>query len=137
MGVSTTTTAPSNVEPTTLTNSIGLAQLSTDSSQLYLVYAGSATQSPIALGSSNFPGSTLGTVAYELAIYAPNSAANTYYIQVTNVSTNATYATSVSGNSSVVPQSNSLLTFRSWKTNNTGTQSVGFDICSIYIETDV
>ena len=136
IGVSSATAAPSNIDPSGITNSVGVAQISADPNQLYIVYGGAASQSAIPLGTVSFPGSTLGTVAYELSIYAPNSVANTYYVQVTNIGTNATFNTTLSGNASVVPQSSALLAYRSWKTNNATAAAVAYDICSIYIETD-
>lgn len=136
VGLSSSVAAPTNVEPSTLTNSIGVAQLSTDSAQLYLVYGGSAAQTPIALGSTNFPAGTQSTTAFELAIFAPNSVSNTYYYQVTNI-TNGTLTTgTLTGNSTQVPQNSTLLAPRAWTCNNTTALASGIDICSIYIETD-
>lgn len=134
-GMTTSTSAPTNVEPSSLTNCIGVAQLSTDSTQLYLVYGGSTAQTAIALTTS-FPGDTHSTTAYELAIFAPNGTANTYYVQVTNISTGAIYTNTLTGASSVIPQSTSLMNFRIWKTNNATAAAVAYDLCSIYFETD-
>ena len=68
VGMSSNISAATNVDPSTLTNSIGVGQLSTDATQLYLCYGGSAAQTTIALGATYFPGNTLSTTPYELAI---------------------------------------------------------------------
>ncbi|HEY4963601.1 MAG TPA: hypothetical protein VIH90_02795 [Candidatus Saccharimonadales bacterium] len=134
-GLMNSTAAATNVEPNTLTNCIGVAQLSTDATQLYIVYAGSAAQTAIPLG-TNFPGATLSSTPYELAIFAPNSVANTYYYQVTNIATGNIATGTLSGTSTQVPQSSTLLAHKIWATNNATGLAVAFDVCSIYFETD-
>lgn len=137
IGLRNNTSAATNVEPDTLGNSIGIAQLSTDATQFYLVYGGTIAQTAIALGTSLGAPGTLSTAAYELAIFAPNSVANTYHVQVTNIFTGVTVTQTISGGAGICPQSSTLLAHRAWKCNNATALAVGFDICSIYIETDV
>jgi|GEM_PF-994263 len=137
IGMRSLTTAATNVQPNTLTGTIGLAQLSTDNTQFYIVYGGTTAQTAIACGTAIGSPASLSTQAFELAIYAPNAVANTYYIQVTNIFTNVSFTTTLSGSAVQVPQSTTLLAYRAWKTNNTTAAAVGFDICSIYIETDM
>jgi hypothetical protein len=132
-GISSNVAAPTNVEPNTLTNTIGVAQLSTDATQLYLVYGGSAAQTAIALGATNFPGATLSTTAFEIAIFAPSSVANTYYVQITNLNTEAIYTNTLTGAATIVPQSTTLLAPRIWKTNNATLLAVGYDMVSTYL----
>jgi hypothetical protein len=138
IGMVNSTSAPTNVDPSTLINCIGVGQQATDATQLYLFYGGSAAQTPIALGATNFPGSTLSTapIAYELAIFAPNATANTYYYQVTNISTGAYTTGSLSGGATQIPQNATLLCHRAWACNNATALAVGIDICSVYVETD-
>jgi hypothetical protein len=135
VGMMNSTAAATNVEPSTLTSTIGVAQLSTDATQLYLVYGGSAAQTPIALG-TNFPGATLSTTAFELSLYAPNSIANTFYYQVTNITSGLNTSGTLTGTATQIPQSSTLLAPRVWTTNNATALAVGIDLCSIYIETD-
>jgi hypothetical protein len=135
IGMMNSTAAATNVEPSTLTNAIGVAQLSTDATQLYVVYGGSAAQASIALGTS-FPGATLSNTVYELALYAPSGVANTFYYQVTNVTSSVTASGTLTGTAAQIPQSSTLLAPRAWATNNATALAVGFDLCSIYVETD-
>lgn len=136
VGFTNVTTAAPHVEPSSTTQTIGIAQLSTDSTQWYLVYGGTSAQTPIALGTALGSPATLSTVAWEVAIYAPPLVANTWTVQVTNLTTKAQVIQTVSGVSGVVPQSSTLLAPRMWKTNNATALAVAFDLASLYIETD-
>lgn len=136
-GMMNSTAAATNVEPSTLTQCVGIAQLSTDSTQWYLVYGGSAAQTAIALGTSLGAPDARSTIAWELAIYAPPLTANTFTVQVTNLTTKAQVVQTISGTSTKVPQSSILLAPKLWKTNNaTAALAVAFDLASLYIETD-
>jgi hypothetical protein len=138
VGLSSSTSALSNAtDPSALTNCIGVGQLSGDETQLYIVYGGSSAQASIALGATNFPAQTLSTTAFEIAIFAPASVANTWYVQVTNI-TNMTVATvqTLTGSSTVVPQSTTLMAHRAWAGCTTASAACAIDICSVYYETD-
>jgi len=135
-GVSSSVAAATNVQPNTLTNAIGIGQLSTDATQWYWIQGGSAAQTAVAIGTGiGAPGGN-STTAWELAIFCPNSVANTYYLQLTNITTGVTATTTMTGTSVQVPQSSTLLAWRHWATNNATALAVGIDICSLYIETD-
>jgi hypothetical protein len=135
-GVSSNIAAPTNVQPSTLTNSIGVGQQSTDATQWYWIQGGSTAQAAVAVGTAvGAPGGN-STTAWELAIYCPNTVANTYYLQLTNVSTGVSATTTMSGTAVQVPQAGTLLAWRHWNTNNTTALATGIDLCSIYIETD-
>lgn len=135
-GMTSSTGAMSNVEVDTLTNRIGICQLSTDATQWYWYGAGSVAQSAVAVGAGiGAPGGN-STTAWELAIFAPNNIASTYYVQLLNLTTGATASRTFSGAVAVVPQSNTLLAWNAWATNNATALAVGIDLCSLYIETD-
>lgn len=136
-GLRNTLTAPTNVEPNTLVNSIGVAQLSTDATQWYLVYGGSSAQSAIALGTALGAPAGNSTTAWELQIYAPNGEANTYYVTLKNLSTGAvSVTTKLTGDATQVPQSSTLLGPMHWLCNNATAAVVGSDLVTIYLETD-
>jgi hypothetical protein len=136
VGMTSSVAAPTNVEPNTLTNAVGVAQLSTDATQFYLVYGGSAAQTNIALGTALGAPTGASTTAWEVAIYAPMLTANSFTVQVTNLTSGVTVSNTVTGAATVVPQSTTLLGPRMWKTNNATALAVAFDICSFYIETE-
>ncbi|MFZ2719803.1 MAG: hypothetical protein WAZ27_02930, partial [Minisyncoccia bacterium] len=106
------------------------------SNNCHIVYGGSAAQTPIDLGST-FDCSARSTEAYELALYAPAGSNNTVYYEVTKLSTDETASGTLTGTAgTALPSSSTLLAYRAWKTNNATALAVGFDIASIYLETD-
>jgi len=135
-GMNTITTAPTNVEATTFTNAVGLTQLSTDATQWYWVCAGTTAQSGVAVGTGVGAPSGASTTAWELAIYAPSNVANTFYLQLTNLTTGAVASTSFTGAAAVVPQSTVAMGWVAFVTNNTTALATAFDLASLYIETD-
>jgi hypothetical protein len=123
-------------EVNALLNQIGIMQLSTDATQWYWIGAGSAAQAAVAVGTGiGAPGGN-STTAWELAIFAPASVANTYYLLLTNITTGVTATQTFTGAATVVPQSATLLAWQCWATNNLTALATGVDLCSLYIETD-
>ena len=135
-GINSNTGAPTNVEPSTLTNCFGVGHGAADTS-LSIFYGGTVAQTPIALG-ANFPANTLSTDAYELALFAPPNQTCIYY-EITRLNTGnvATGVIVSDGAAVVLPPFSTLLTF-SWnyRTNNATALSVGLDVMSDYIETN-
>lgn len=135
VGISSTTSAPTNVEPSTLKNMIGIGCGAADATmQLYAT--GTNTCTPIDLG-ANFPLDTTNTEPYELALFAPLNTDSIYY-EVTRISTGhkATGVLTSSGGTTL-PSNALLLTYLwSWRSNNATAASVGLDVMSDYIETD-
>lgn len=142
VGMTSAVAAPTNVEPSALTGLIALAQLSTDATQLYLVYGGSAAQTPIALG-TDFPpyvgtvGTTTG-VAYDFTLFAPPGANGVVHYRVERIGTafvaEGTITPAVVGTQT--PNSTTLLSPRAWRCNNATALAVGIDLVNLYIETD-
>jgi hypothetical protein len=140
-GVTSQTTTPTNVEPSTLTNAIGIAQLSTDATQLYLVYGGSAAQTAVALG-TNFPpmagvGATNGIV-YDLTIFCSPNSNGVVNVRLERVGTTFVYENTITPGTpgTQTPLNTTLLAHRAWRTNNATLLACGLDILNIYIETD-
>jgi len=135
-GMTSTTSAFANVEVSTLLNNVGICQLSTDATQWYWQNAGSVAQTPVPIGTTiGAPGGN-STTAWELAIFAPNGVANTYFLQLTNITTGVVATTTMTGAAAVIPQSTTLLAWNAWATNNATALATGIDLCSLYIETD-
>jgi hypothetical protein len=136
VGVSSSTSAPTNVEPSTLTNSIGMGHGAADSN-FSIFYGGSAAQTPIALG-SNFPSNTRSTDVYELALFAPTNVNNTVYYEVTRLNTGNVATGTLTGTAgTALPASTTLLSYqRIWRCNNATALAVGYDLMSDYVETD-
>lgn len=141
VGLSSSVATATNVEPSTIVNCIGLAQLSTDTTQLYLVYGGSVAQTAIGLG-VNFPpmaatGATGGNV-YVLTLFSVGTENGIIYYRVERLGT--TYVTEGTLTPAVVgtqtPASTTLLAHRAWRCNNATALAAAIDIVNIYIETD-
>lgn len=129
VGLAASTAAPTNVEPNTLVNCIGVAQLST-SNNLQIVFGAAAAGTPIDLG-VGFPANN-PAIAYEFALFAP-PAGNLQY-QVTRLDTGAVASGEIT---SGLPLNSTLLCHQIWRTNNATALAVGIDVCGIYMETDV
>ena len=138
VGLSTSVSAPTNVNPDTLKNCIGVGHqdLNIGSTNLQLYYGGTYSQSPIELQGDFIVSSSNATV-YELALWAPQ---DRYIVgwQVTNL--NSGYSQSgviPCDDPGMLPPSTSLLCHTlAWRNNNTTASAVGLDIISDYIETD-
>lgn len=129
VGLSANTGAPTNVEPNTLVNSIGVVQQST-SNNLQMYASGATAGSNLVDLGVNFPAN--GNVAvYELAMFGePDGTVSWRVLRIDNgqVAT-GTFTTGL-------PLSTVLLCHQLWRSNNATALAVGLDICGIYIETD-
>lgn len=136
IGMSSSTTAPTNVEPSTLLNCIGIGHGAADTN-FKLFYGGSTAQTPIDLG-VNFPANTLSTDAYELALFSPPSGGGEVYWEITRLNTGDVASGIILPSGGVaLPGSTTLLSYNwGYRTNNATALSVGLDLMGDYIETD-
>ena len=135
VGMTSNVSAPTNVEPSTLTNSIGVGYGAADTN-LKLYYGGSAAQTAIDLGAS-FPIRTLSTDMYELILFASPATSTSVGYKVTRLNTNNVAEGTISGTAgTAIPASTTLLGHRAWITNNATALAVGIDVASIYISSD-
>lgn len=129
IGLDASTAAPTNVDPSTKVNCIGVAQIST-SNNLNIVYGNATAKTPIDLG-ANFPANTAAD-AYELNLFSPP--AGGVYWQVRRL--NTVFEASGFVTSMEAPSATTLLCHQLWRCNNATALAVGLDVCGIYIETD-
>ena len=135
IGLTSNVSAPTNVEPSTLTNSIGVGQGAANTN-LFVYYGGSAAQTPIDLGAS-FPTGTSNTDWYELTLFAPPTSNNTVYYQVIRLNTGDKASGTLTGTAgTVLPSNTTFLAIRNWRTNNATAATVTLAIGGIYVETD-
>lgn len=123
-----------NVEPSTLTNCIGMGHGAANTT-MHIYHGGTVAQPPINLG-ANFPCNTRNVDVYELALFASPNTANTVSYQVTRLNTGDVATGTLSGGAAVLPQSNTLIAIWGYRTNNATALAVGLDVMSAYIETD-
>ena len=136
VGVSSATGAPTNVEPSTLTNVIGVGHGAADTN-LKIFYGGSSAKTPIDLGAT-YAITAGSAIPYELALFAPPNQNGVCSYQVTRLDTGDAASGTISGSGGVIlPATTTLLTYmQAWRSNNATALAVGLDIMSDYIETD-
>jgi hypothetical protein len=135
VGLTSSTTAPTNIDPATLTNCIGVGQGSADTN-LKIYYGGSAAQTPIDLG-ANFPTNTSSVDWYELTIFAPPTSANTVYYQVIRLNTGDKASGTLTGTAgTALPSNTTRLGIQHWRTNNATASATTLAIGNLYLETD-
>jgi hypothetical protein len=123
IGIMRDTNTPTNVNPATMKNYVGVAQLETDPTQLYLVYGGEVSQTPIPLGASDFPLNL--TTAYELTITSPKDRELGIIYTVKNLHTGVTTTGSLIGTNDVIPSQTIALRQNLFRSNNTANSVVG------------
>lgn len=136
-GMWATTTAPTNVEPSTLINCIGIGHGAADAN-MKLFYGGSAAQTPIDLG-ANFPKNTLSVDVYELILFASPKSNNSVGYKVTRLNTGHTAEGTLTAATpgTQLPLNTTLLSGPIiWRCNNASALAVAFDFISAYISTD-
>ena len=129
IGLDALTAAPTNIDPSTKVNCIGVAQIAT-SNNLNIVYGNATAKTPIDLG-ADFPANT-NTDAYELNLFSPPAGGVHWQVRRLNTPFEATGFLS----STEVPIATQLLCHQLWRCNNATALAVGLDVCGIYIETD-
>lgn len=136
VGISSSTSAPTNVEPSTLTNCCGVGHGAADTN-LKIYYGGSTAQTPIDLG-ANFPISAGSANAYELVLFSPPNQNGVIKYRVTRLNTGNVAEGTLSGSGGVIlPATTTLLSYMwAYRTNNATALAVGLDLMSDYIETD-
>ena len=130
VGLSASTGTPSNTEPSSINNSVGIGMIST-STNLHIITRSSTAATTIDLGTS-FPANTFDTDMYELILFAPPNGSTIGY-KVTRLNTGGTTSGTLTTN---LPVNTTLMGIQQWINNNSSGQSYGIDLVSTYIETD-
>lgn len=130
VGMSTSTAAPTDVNPSSLTNIIGLGYDSADSNLQIMRNDGTGTATKIDLGSNFAIPVTDRTNMYRLDLYAaPNSIV--IYYKVTNL---------VTGNiatgdfSTDIPATNTLMSARGWMSVGGTSSVIGLKVSNIEVD---
>jgi hypothetical protein len=139
VGISSLVAPPTNVEPSTLINGVGVGHGAADTN-LKIFWGGSVAQAPIDLG-GGFPLTANSAVMYELALFCPagDVGANIVHYQVTNLTTNITaFGTLTAATAGTqLPLNTTLLSYaRHYRTNNASAAAVALDIVGDYVDND-
>ena len=123
-----------NNAPEGNTNVIALAQLHTDNTQWYIVYAGYSLQTPIALGTA-IGAPTDTTILWEFEIFNARNINTSFSYLLTNKNTGVSVSGTVTGTAGMqIPSNSTTLRPRIYRTNNTTLLPIGLDICYFYGE---
>jgi hypothetical protein len=125
---------PANVEPSTLTQCVGIGHGAADTT-MRLFYGGTVAQTPIDLG-ANFPTNTTNVDVYELALFSSPNATSEVHYEVRRLNTGHVATGTLSGGSAVLPAATILMAPWGYRTNNATAAIAGLDVMSAYIETD-
>jgi hypothetical protein len=135
IGLRNSTATPTNVEPSTITNCIGVGN-GVANTNLFIYYGGSAAQTPINLG-ANFPCNTNSADLYELTLFSSPNSNNSVGYRVERLNTGDVASGTLTGVAgTALPASTTLLTLNDFRTNALSNGVVALDYVSIYIETD-
>ena len=132
VGVSNNTAAPTDVDPSTLTNMLGVGYNSADTNWQILnggTVAGGKTATSVAKGTTDRPG------IYECAIFVPPGSLQAT-IQFTDLFAGTTQSATIPAGTGA-PASGTTLSGRGYCSSGTATASLmGITLFSMYIETD-
>lgn len=121
--------APTNAEPATYTNFIGVGQKGTDTTQFYLMYNGAAaTAVSVALGTAvGTPGST--TDAFSFVIKASYLQDSSFQWFLTNLVTGVSVSGAITGVlGTSLPPVGTLLMPKLWRSNNATATAVALEV---------
>ena len=131
-GLSATVATPTDANPTTLNNQIGMGCDAGDTNW-QMIFTNATTFTKVDLG-SGFPVSTVDrTDAYRLSLYSPAGASQRIDWEVTNLATGAVQSGS---QTATLPATTALLGFRSWLSSGVTSSVVGYSLFGLYCETD-
>jgi hypothetical protein len=137
VGMTASTVAPTNVEPSTLTNIIGVGHGAADTN-LMLYCAGSAAQTQINLG-ANFPANTFSTDMYRFTIWAAQDGSINYQVDRlgTAYTASGTFPNPTPGTTAPANNNSStILGPRLWRCNTATALAVALDVACVSIQTD-
>ncbi len=132
VGMASSIAAPTDVEPSTITNIVGMGWDAADTN-IQIMHRGLGAVTKIDLGAA-FPVPTADrTKAYELALYAPPGPTQSVGYEVTDLATGAVTSGSITTN---LPTTATLLAPRSWMSVGGTSSVIGIALMGLYIETD-
>lgn len=140
VGLYSSTAGSTNVEPTTLTNAIGICRSTTSNNFQIYGANGTANSTLINLG-SNFPANTVSTDIYRLTLFAPPAGSTVGYrverVNSIDSTTGQPYMTSGTiTDTTKMPANNVFLAAYGWSSTGTLSGTAGIDLINLYVETD-
>lgn len=133
VGMQSNTSAPTDVEPSTLVNMAGLAYDAADTNMQIMHNDGTGTATKIDLGASFPVPSADRTKAYELALFSKPGTTQEIVYEVTDLGTGAVATGTISTN---LPTTSTYLSPRGWMSVGGTSSVIGIAFISQYLESD-
>jgi hypothetical protein len=131
-GMTNATGAPTDVEPSSITNIVGMGWDAADTN-IQIMHRGAGAVTKIDLGAS-FPVPTADrTEVYELALFAPSGTTQTVGYRVTNLTTGVSASGTISTN---MPTTGTFLAPRGWMSVGGTSSVIGVALMNLYLESD-
>jgi hypothetical protein len=126
------TAAPTDVEPSSITNIVGMGWDAADAN-IQIMHRGAGAVTKIDLGAS-FPVPTADrTKAYELALFSKPGTAQEVGYEVTDMATGAVASGAITTN---MPSTATLLAPRGWMSVGGTSSVIGIALMGLYVESD-
>jgi hypothetical protein len=133
VGMNASTAAISNVEPSSLTNIIGIGADTTDNNMQLIHNDGSGTATKIDLGAS-FPARNLTNGLYDLVLNAPATDSGYVNVKVFYSAGDGSAAYIEYQPNNDLPAPSQALTAHFWRNNGAVASAVGIDVAHLFIE---
>ncbi|HOZ33326.1 MAG TPA: DUF2793 domain-containing protein [Tabrizicola sp.] len=133
VGMRGSASAPTDVNPSTLTNMCGMGYDAGDANVQFMYNDGSGTATKIDLGASFPKPSSDRTAAYEIALFAPPGTVQSLTYEVRDLGTGATASGTVTTD---LPATSQLLTVLGYMSVGGTSSVVGISLMGLYIESD-
>lgn len=132
VGMNGSTVAPTDVEPSSLINIVGMGWDAADANVQIMYNDGSGAATKIDLGEL-FPVPTIdATNLYELELYSPKGTSQSVSWKVTNIVSGASASGTISAN---LPATTTALAPQGWMSVGGTSSVVGFAFCSMQLDT--
>ena len=132
VGMANVTTAPTDVEPSTQTNMVGMGWNAADTN-IQIMFNAASTATKIDLGASFPVPTTDSSKAYELALFSPPGTTQSVGYSVTDLATGAVASGTITTN---LPSTTTALAPRGWMSVGGTSSVIGITLNTLYIETD-
>lgn len=136
VGISSNTSAPTDVEPDTLTNCIGVCALSTSDNFHIIHNSSSGTATTIDLGANFAKNNGTGDSLCELALFSKsNSSEVSYQFRILDDGSGNSYEATGTITTNL-PSNTTLMSPRLWSSSGGTNSSIAIDLVSLYLEMD-
>jgi hypothetical protein len=132
VGMANTTAAPTDVEPSSITNMCGMGWDAADTN-IQFMHRGTGAVTKIDLGASFPVPTTDRTKSYEVAIFSPPGTTQSLQYEVSDLGTGAKATGTITTN---LPTTSTLLAPRGWMSVGGTSSVIGIAIMGLYLESD-